>query len=92
MGKRLGGIFIHVGVGKSDRKEHDVIYNCSAWGKSQPTPPTCQPMMFCGALFDSVARGSSKVEFNTKTNLLDVLRDDMKRLQVQVARADRDKL
>ncbi|PHR97395.1 MAG: hypothetical protein COA78_27745 [Blastopirellula sp.] len=92
LGKQLGGIFSHVGVGISDRTEHDVIYNCSAWGKSQPTPTICQPMTSYGALFGSVAGGSSKADFNAKTNLLDFLRDDVKRLQGQVASAERDKL
>jgi len=69
-----------------------VIYNCSAWGKSQPTPTICQPMTSYGALFGSVAGGSSKVEFNAKTNLLDFLHDDLKRLKSQVAAPERNKL
>jgi len=92
LGKKLGGIFKHVGVGISDRVGHDVIYNCSAWGNSQPTPTICQPMTAYGSLFGSVAGGSSKVEFNAKTNLLDFLRDDVKRLRGQVAASEKDKL
>jgi len=92
VGKQLGGIFPHFGVGISDRNTHDVIYNCSAWGKSQPTPTICQPMTSYGALFGSVAGGSSKAEFNAKTNLLDFLRDDVKRLRSQVAGPEKDKL
>ena len=92
LGKKLGGIFPHFGLGISDRAEHDVIYNCSAWGKGQPTPTICQPMTAYGALFGSVAGGNSKAEFNAKTNLLDFLRDDVKRLHGQVSGTERDKL
>ena len=92
LGKKLGGIFPHFGIGISDRAEDDVIYNCSAWGKGQPTPTICQPMTAYGALFGSVAGGNSKAEFNAKTNLLDFLRDDVKRLHGQVSGSERDKL
>jgi len=92
IGKKIGGIFPHFGIGISDRKEHDVIYNSSAWGKGQPTPTICQPMTAYGALFGSVAGGNSKAEFNAKTNLLDFLRDDVRRLQGQVAKSESDKL
>ena len=92
LGKKLGGIFPHFGIGISDRKEHDVIYNSSAWGKGQPTPTICQPMTAYGALFGSVAGGNSGAEFNAKTNLLDFLREDVKRLQKQVAGSEHDKL
>ena len=92
LGKKLGGIFPHFGIGISDRKEHDIIYNCSAWGKGQPTPTICQPMTAYGALFGSVAGGNSKAEFNAKTNLLDFLREDVKRLQGQVAGSELEKL
>jgi len=92
LGKRLGGIFTHVGLGISSRPEHNVIYNCSAWGKSKPLPTICQPMSAYGNLFGSVAGGSSKAEFNAKTNLLDFLLDDVKRLHREVPAAEREKL
>ena len=92
LGKRLGGIFTHVGLGISDRPEHNVIYNCSAWDKSKPLPTICQPMSAYGNLFGSVAGGSSKAEFNAKTNLLDFLLDDVKKLHREVPTAERDKL
>ena len=92
LGKKLGGIFPHFGIGISGRKDDDVIYNSSAWGKGQPTPTICQPMTSYGALFGSIAGGNSKAEFNARTNLLDFLRDDVKRLQGQVASAEHGKL
>ena len=92
LGKRLGGIFTHVGLGISDRPEHNVIYNCSAWGRSKPLPTICQPMTAYGNLFGSVAGGNSKDEFNAKTNLLDTLIADVKRLYKEVPAEERDKL
>lgn len=92
LGKKLGGIFPHFGVGISNRVEHDVIYNCSAWGKSQPTPTICQPMTSYGALFGSVGGGASKTEFQAKTNLLDFLTEDVKRMHATVPASQREKL
>lgn len=73
-------------------KPINVIYNCSAWGKSKPLPTICQPMSAYGNLCGSVAGGSSRAEFNAKTNLLDFLLDDVKRLHREVPAAEREKL
>ena len=86
IGKQLGGIFPHVGIGMVDRPNANVIYNCSAWGKGQPTPTICQPMTAYGSLFGSVAGGNSKAEFHARTNLLDFLAADVRRLQKEVPR------
>ena len=92
IGKALGGVFPHFGIGISDRKEHDIIYNCSAWGKGQPTPTICKPMTAYNTLFGSVAGGNSKSEFNAKTNLLDFLICDVKKLEKEVPSSEREKL
>lgn len=92
LGKALGGVFEHVGLGISDRPQHDIIYNCSAWGAAQPMPTICQPMTAYGHLFGSVAEGNSKQEFNAKTNLLDFLISDVKKLEREVPAAERAKL
>lgn len=92
LGKKLGGIFPHVGLGMCDRAGADIIYNCSAWGNSQPLPTICQPMTAYGHLFGSVASGNSKAEFHAKTNLLDFLLDDVKRIHREVAPSEREKL
>ncbi|MEZ5304004.1 MAG: DUF1552 domain-containing protein [Verrucomicrobiales bacterium] len=92
LGKHLGGVFPHVGLGISDRPEHDVIYNSSAWGAAQPMPTICQPMTAYGHLFGSVGGGASKAEFNAKSNLLDFLIEDVKRLEREVPAAEKEKL
>ncbi|MFN3151544.1 DUF1552 domain-containing protein [Bremerella sp.] len=90
--KNLGGIFPHLCVGISDKPEHSVIYNCSAWGRGKPVPTICNPMTSYSHLFGSVAGENSKAEFQAKTNLLDFLRDDVKRLQQLTPGSEREKL
>ena len=92
LGKQLGGVFPHIGLGISDRSQHDVIYNSSAWGPAQPMPTICHPTTAYGHLFGSVAGGASKDEFNAKTNLLDFLIDDVKRLEKEVPASEKEKL
>jgi hypothetical protein len=92
IGHALGGVFSHVGLGISDKPAHDVIYNISARGSAQPVPTICQPMTAYGHLFGSVAEGNSKKEFNARTNLLDFLISDVKKLEREVPAAERDKL
>lgn len=91
LGKRLGGIFPHVGLGMIEQ-EQSVVYNCSAWDKGKPMPTTCSPEVAYGNLFGSVAGGSAKQEFLARTNVLDFLLDDIKRLEKIVAGPERQKL
>ena len=92
LGKKLGGVFTHVGLGMTGNVEHNVIYNCSAWAKGKPMPTTCQPAAAYANLFGSVSGGAAKAEFVAKTNVLDFLRDDLQRLHSQVAGSEKDKL
>lgn len=92
LGKKLGGIFNHVGLGMSDRGNTDVIYNCSATGANQPLPTICQPTTAYGHLFGSVAAGGSNAAFRAKTNLLDFLVDDVRQLEKAVPASEKDKL
>jgi hypothetical protein len=92
LGKRLGGIFKQVGLGISPRPEHTVIYNCSAWDAGKPMPTQCRPDLAYGALFGSVAEGSAKADFVARTNVLDFLRDDIRRLESNVSGREREKL
>lgn len=92
LGKKLGGIFEQVGLGISNRAEHTVIYNCSAWDAGKPMPTQCQPDLAYGSLFGSVAGGAAKQEFLAKNNVLDFLRDDIKQLEGRLGTAEREKL
>lgn len=90
--KRLGGIFPIVGLGISDRPEHTIIYNCSGWERGKALPTQCWPDLAYGTLFGSVAGGSAKAEFQTQTNVLDFLLDDIRKLETRVAGAEKEKL
>lgn len=92
LGKKLGGVFTHVGLGMTGKNEQNIIYNCSAWAKGKPMPTTCQPAAAYANLFGSVAGGDAKAEFQAKTNVLDFLLDDVRKLSHQVAGSERDKL
>jgi hypothetical protein len=92
LAKALPGIFPHVGLGISDRPEHNIIYNCSAWGPGQALPTQCRPDLAYNALFGSVAGGDGQQAFQAKTNLLDFLVDDIKRLEGHLAGPERAKL
>lgn len=89
---RLGGIFAHVGLGMVDRPGTNVAYNCSALARGKPLPTTCAPDLAYSNLFGSVAGGAAKQEFVARSNLLDFLTDDIKRLERTVGQAEKDKL
>lgn len=91
LGKKLGGVFPHVGLGMIEQ-DQSVVYNCSAWDKGKPMPTTCNPLVAYSNLFGSVAGGSARQEFQARSNVLDFLRDDLKRLERQVAGPEREKL
>lgn len=91
IGKKLGGIFPHVGLGMIEQ-DSAVVYNCSAWDRGKPMPTTCQPMAAYGNLFGSVAGGDARAEFLSTTNVLDFLTDDIKKLRAAVGSAEKDKL
>ena len=92
LGKKLGGIFKHVGMGIVEKAHHNIVYNCSAWNVGKPMPTIVNPKIAYGNLFGSVAGGDAKAEFRAKTNVLDFLRRDLKRLESRVAGPEKDKL
>lgn len=92
LGKRLGGVFPQIGLGISDRAEHTVIYNCSAWDKGKAMPTQCRPDLAYASIFGSVAGGSAKKEFVARGNLLDFLSDDLKTLRRETSGSEREKL
>lgn len=90
LAKQLGGIFPHIGLGISKRIENNVIYNISAWAKDKPLPTICSPQQAYNTLFGSVAAGAGKGEFAAKNNLLDFLKDDIKRTEKNLAAPERE--
>lgn len=92
LARKLGGPFPHVGLGMSGRVDDTIIYNISAAGKNSPLPTQCRPDLAYGQLFGSVAGGDARKEFNAEGNLLDFLRDDLKKLEARVGGAEKEKL
>jgi hypothetical protein len=92
LAKHLGGIFPHVGLGVRTEGGQSIIYNVSAWEKSKALPTQCNPMMAYQRLFASAATGDARKQFDVKTNLLDFMADDVRRLQAGLNSQERAKL
>jgi hypothetical protein len=90
LAKAIPGIFPHIGLGISKRLENNVIYNISAWGPNKGLPTMCKPDQAYSTLFGSVADGAAKQEFAAKNNLLDFLKDDVKRAEANLAGPERE--
>lgn len=92
IGAHMGGIFPHIGLGISKRLENSVVYSISAIGKNKPLPIMVKPDQAMGTLFGSVAKGHAQDEFIAKRNLLDFLREDIKRAEQQLGGPEREQL
>ncbi len=92
LGKALGGVFPHVGLGITDRPEHTVVYNCSAVAAGKAAPTQCSPALAYQALFGSAAGGGAKRAFDGRAPLLDHLAADAKRAEAGLAGPEREKL
>lgn len=90
LAKAVPGIFPHIGLGISKRPENNVIYNISAIGPNKGLPTMCKPDQAYGALFGSVADGAAKQEFAAKNNLLDFLKDDVKKAEASIAGQEKE--
>lgn len=92
LAKLIPGIFPHIGLGISKRLENNVIYNVSAWGPSKGLPTMCKPDQAYATLFGSIAGGKAREEFIAANNLLDFLKDDIKRFKTTIAGPEREQL
>ena len=90
LAKALPGIFPHIGLGMSKRVENNVIYNISALAANKPLPTMCRPDQAYATLFGSVAAGSAREDFVAKNNLLDFMKDDVKRAEARLAGPERE--
>ena len=92
LAKAVPGLFPRVGLGISDRPEHSIIYNISAWGPDKAAPIQCRPDLAYNELFGSVAQGAGREEFVARGNLLDFMADDVKRVSARLTGEEREKL
>jgi hypothetical protein len=92
LAKTIPGIFPHIGLGISKRLENSLLYNVSAWGPNKGLPTMCKPAQAYAALFGSAADGQARKEFAAQNNLLDFLRQDVRRAQSHLAGPERQQL
>ena len=92
LAQHIGGIFPHIGLGISKRLQNSVVYSISASGKNKPLPIMVKPDQAMGTLFGSVASGSAKNDFVARRNLLDFLRDDVKRVEKTLGGPEKEQL
>ena len=92
LAKALPSIFSQVGLGISDKPDHSIVYNTSVLDRGKKVPTQCRPDLAYQQLFGSVADGEAASAFHAKTNLLDFMVDDVKRLERRLNSAEREKL
>ena len=92
LAKAVPSLFPRVGLGISDRAEHSIIYNISAWGPEKAAPIQCRPDLAYNELFGSVAQGAGREDFAARGNLLDFMVDDVKRLERTLPATERERL
>ncbi len=92
LAKTLGGIFPHVGVGVAERPEQTIMYNISAWGPQKKLPIQSRPDLAFNNYFGSVAKDAGRKSFDAKTNLLDFMAADIKKLEGSLSGDEKEKL
>jgi hypothetical protein len=90
LAKAVPGIFPHIGLGILKRLENSVIYNVSAWGPNKGLPTMCKPDQAYAALFGSAADGAAAQEFAAKNNVLDFLKEDVKKAEKSIAGSEKE--
>jgi Protein of unknown function (DUF1552) len=92
LGRRLGGVFTHLGLGMVEQTDQSIVYNSSAFGRNNPAPVQCNPELAFQALFGHSTGGNAKKAFNSRKPLLDHLVEDVKRAEAKLASPEREKL
>ena len=94
LAKALPGIFPHVGVGMvdADKGGSGIVYNVSAWAAQKKLPIQCDPANALATYFGSVAPGAGRQAFDAKTNLLDFMAGDVKKMEASLTGGEREKV
>lgn len=92
LGRAFPGIFSNLVLGIASNADESVIFNCSADGPGRSLPTICRPDIAFARLFGSVAEGAARASFAARRNLLDYMRDDVRRVQNRLGSVDREKL
>ena len=91
MARNLGGIYRHVGLGVSNRAS-SMTYNLTSTGRGKALPTLLNPVLAHRQYFAAGAKGDARKEFDTDTNLLDFMADDVKRMSARLDGSERLKL
>ena len=92
LGQAYPGIFANLVLGIAADANESVIFNCSAAAPGRSLATICRPDIAYSRLFGSVARGQARTTFTARRNLLDYMRDDVRRVERRLSSADREKL
>ena len=84
-------VFPHVGLGISNKPQHTAIYNTSATAPGRAIPIQCRPDLAYQQLFGSVAVGTARQKFDVQRNLLDFLREDVRKVERNLAGPEKEK-
>lgn len=90
--RKIPGMFQHVALGISRTAASDVIYACSASGPEQKVPVYTNPALAYDMLFGKVLAGNPQAAAGAQTMLLDVVADDIRRLEAQLPGEEKEKL
>ena len=89
--RRLAGIFpiLNLGIdpGAAQTQTH---YCSSAWGPGRPIASQCRPELAYESLFGSV--GTTRNDFASRRNLLDLMSGDIRRLEANLTGLEREQL
>jgi hypothetical protein len=92
LGRSFPGIYPNLVLGIAANADESVIFNCSADAPGRSLPTICRPDLAFSRLFGSVAEGQARASFAARRNLLDFMRDDVRRVQQRLGSVDREKL
>lgn len=86
------GIFRHVLLGLGGRPDTTMNYSLSAEAAGKANPIVCSPALAFKSLFGSVSEGEGRTAFQQKTNLLEFMKDDVRRVSNSLTGEDKEKL
>jgi hypothetical protein len=92
LGEALPSIAQNVGIGILSKPDQTLNYQISASGPGKALPIQCSPQQAFRGLFGSVIGGENRAAFDRRTNLLDFMREDVRRARASIAGEERDKL
>ena len=89
--RKLPGIYPLLNLGIDPDQPNTKAIRCSsAWGPGQPLAAQCRPELAYESLFGGI--GATRNDFAVRRNLLDFLRDDVKKLRGELRGTELDQL